>query len=71
MGEMWTQEQEDAVADALMEMHMANEVYVSNGEMGAIVTKNVCCRCRKESAWDKDSVRRFILADANVAGPSP
>ena len=56
----------DEVEGILLEMHIAGEVYISNGQMGDIVTYNVTERAVKEGAWDTDSIRRFIKEDANV-----
>ena len=56
----------DKVFNLLMEMHAAKEVYVSNGQMGAIVTDNTLKRCRSAASFSTETIRHFILTDQNL-----
>lgn len=52
----------DKVSAILMDLHMAEVVYVSNGSMGEAVTHDVAQRCRAAGVYDQGSIVGFIVA---------
>ena len=61
-----TSDRWEKVSALLMEMHIAKEVYISNGQMGDIVIANVLKRCRAASDYSTTTIKDFILTDENL-----
>jgi esterase/lipase superfamily enzyme len=59
------------VYNVLLAAHDANLLYVSNSDMGLLVSENVANECQRTDMYDQASILRFILEDPNMSSHGP
>src|SRR4051812_43195141 len=54
------------VHGVLLDFHESQLIYVSNSEMGEVITSNVVRRCQQTDRYDQWTILEYILQDPNM-----